>query len=140
MEWWARGPSKANPHLKRSRYLRLKDQQDWTPRQSIPFHELKQLNLKTHHAFRIKEARRAIFHTAPPAVERLRHSSAHRHPRAVARREKPPRLRSVQADHPATRSCAGRHHRAHRKGLGSLRVPRDRGATRSGLSGLRGRS
>jgi len=56
---------KTNPHLKRSRYLWLKDQQDWTSRQSIQFHELKQLNLKTHRAFQIKEALREIFHTAP---------------------------------------------------------------------------
>ena len=55
---------KANPHLKRSRYLWLKDKQDWTHGQIQQFADLKQLNLKTHRAFQIKETLREIFRTA----------------------------------------------------------------------------
>ena len=56
---------KTNPQLKRSRYLWLKDRQAWTARQIRQYVDLKRLNLKTHRAFRIKEALRAIFHHAP---------------------------------------------------------------------------
>lgn len=60
---------KANPHLKRSRYLWLKDKHDWTNRQIRQFAELKQLNLKTHRAFQIKETLREIFRTAADRQE-----------------------------------------------------------------------
>lgn len=53
-----------NPSLKRSRYIWLKDKQDWTPGQIRQYVDLKQLNLKTHRAFRIKEALREIFRNA----------------------------------------------------------------------------
>jgi transposase len=43
----------------------LKDTQEWTNHQILQFDDLKRLNLKTHRAFRIKEALREIFHTAP---------------------------------------------------------------------------
>jgi transposase len=56
---------KDNPSLKRSRYLWLKDSQEWTNHQILQFDDLKRRNLKTHRAFRIKEALREIFHTAP---------------------------------------------------------------------------
>ncbi len=56
---------KDNPSLKRSRYLWLKDTQEWTNHQILQFDDLKRRNLKTHRAFRIKEALREIFHTAP---------------------------------------------------------------------------
>ncbi|NCA91485.1 MAG: ISL3 family transposase, partial [Gammaproteobacteria bacterium] len=56
---------KTNPQLKRSRYLWLKDRQAWTARQIRQYVDLKRLNLKTHRAFQIKEALRAIFHQAP---------------------------------------------------------------------------
>lgn len=56
---------KSTPSLKRSRYLWLKDKRDWTPRQILQYTDLKRLNLKTHRAFRIKEALREIFRSAP---------------------------------------------------------------------------
>jgi transposase len=56
---------RTNPQLKRSRYLWLKDRQDWTARQIRQYVDLKRLNLKTHRAFQIKEALRDIFHHAP---------------------------------------------------------------------------
>ena len=56
---------KDHPCLKRTRYIWLKDKRDWSNHQTIEFHDLKRLNLKTHRAFRIKEALREIFHTAP---------------------------------------------------------------------------
>jgi len=55
---------KSNPALKRSRYLWLKDKHAWSDRQILQFDDLKRLNLKTHRAFQIKEALRAIFRTA----------------------------------------------------------------------------
>ena len=60
-----RQEAKSTPSLKRSRYLWLKDTHDWTPRQIAQYTDLKRLNLKTHRAFRIKEALREIFRTAP---------------------------------------------------------------------------
>jgi transposase len=60
-----RQEAKSTPSLKRSRYLWLKDTQDWTRRQIAQYTDLKRLNLKTHRAFRIKEALREIFRTAP---------------------------------------------------------------------------
>jgi transposase len=56
---------KDHPSLKRTRYIWLKDKHDWSTRQILQFDELRRLNLKTHRAFRIKEALREIFHTAP---------------------------------------------------------------------------
>ena len=55
---------KSTPSLKRSRYIWLKDKQAWTPRQHAQFADLRNLNLKTHRAFRIKESLREIFHSA----------------------------------------------------------------------------
>ncbi len=60
-----RQETKTNPQLKRSRYLWLKDRQDWTERQNRQDLDLKRLNRKTHRAFRIKEALHDIFHHAP---------------------------------------------------------------------------
>jgi transposase len=56
---------KSTPSLKRSRYLWLKDKRDWTRRQILHYTDLKRLNLKTHRAFRIKEALREIYRSAP---------------------------------------------------------------------------
>jgi transposase len=55
---------KRNPLLKRSRYLWLKDKHAWSQRQILQFDDLRRLNLKTHRAFQLKEALRAIFHSA----------------------------------------------------------------------------
>jgi transposase len=60
-----RQEAKSTPSLKRSRYLWLKDTRDWTPRQILHYTDLKRLNLKTHRAFRIKEALREIYRSAP---------------------------------------------------------------------------
>jgi transposase len=60
-----RQEAKSTPSLKRSRYLWLKDKHDWSRRQILQYTDLKRLNLKTHRAFRIKEALREIFRTAP---------------------------------------------------------------------------
>jgi len=68
-----RQEAKATPSLKRSRYLWLKDKRDWTRRQILHYTDLKRLNLKTHRAFRIKEALREIYRSAPdrPSAEAL---------------------------------------------------------------------
>ena len=55
---------KSTPSLKRSRYIWLKDKHAWSPRQHAQFADLRNLNLKTHRAFRIKESLREIFHSA----------------------------------------------------------------------------
>jgi transposase len=60
-----RQEAKSTPSLKRSRYLWLKDKHDWSRRQILQYTDLKRLNLKTHRAFRIKEALREIFRCAP---------------------------------------------------------------------------
>ncbi len=60
-----RQEAKSTPSLKRTRYLWLKDKHDWTRRQILQYTDLKRLNLKTHRAFRIKEALREIYRTAP---------------------------------------------------------------------------
>lgn len=60
-----RQEAKSTPSLRRTRYLWLKDTHDWTPRQIRQHTDLKRLNLKTYRAFRIKEALRTIFRTAP---------------------------------------------------------------------------
>ena len=64
-----RQEARSTPSLKRSRYLWLKDKQDWTSRQIIQYTDLTRLNLKTHRAFRIKEALREIFHRAANRAE-----------------------------------------------------------------------
>ena len=56
---------KASPSLKRSPYLWLKDKRDWTRRPSLQDTDLQRLNLNTHRAFRIKEALREIYRSAP---------------------------------------------------------------------------
>jgi transposase len=60
---------KQAPLLKRSRYLWLKDKQDWSRKQILQYTDLKRLNLKTHRAFRIKESLRDIFRSAANAEE-----------------------------------------------------------------------
>jgi transposase len=60
-----RQEAKSTPGLKRSRYLWLKDKQDWSARQILQYTDLKRLHLKTHRAFQIKEALREIFRSAP---------------------------------------------------------------------------
>ena len=60
---------KAVPQLKRSRYIWLKDQHDWSRKQLVQFVDLRDLNLKTHRAFRIKESLREIFRTAETATD-----------------------------------------------------------------------
>ena len=47
----------------------MKDKRAWTGPQIAQFADLKQLNLKTHRAFRIKESLREIFHSAPSREE-----------------------------------------------------------------------
>jgi transposase len=59
-----RAEVKSTPVLKRSRYLWLKDQQDWSRRQLRQYVDLRRLNLKTHRAYRIKESLREIFRLA----------------------------------------------------------------------------
>jgi transposase len=67
---------RSTPSLKRTRYLWLKDHGAWSRTQLRSFLDLKQRNLKTHRAFRIKEALREIFRsadsreTAEPLLER----------------------------------------------------------------------
>lgn len=55
---------KHNPLLKRSRYVWLKDARKWTRAQLFAFHDLSRRGLKTHRAFRLKEALRDIFASA----------------------------------------------------------------------------
>jgi transposase len=55
---------KGVPQLRRTRYLWLKDKHARSCRQIARFADLKALNLKTHRAYRIKEALRDIFRTA----------------------------------------------------------------------------
>jgi transposase len=64
-----RQEAKSTPSLKRSRYIWLKDKRAWTRPQIAQFADLKQLNLKTHRAFRIKESLREIFHSATSREE-----------------------------------------------------------------------
>ena len=59
-----RQEAKSTPELKRTRYRWLKDKHPGTGRQSVQFADLRQLNLQTHRACQIKEARRAICRTA----------------------------------------------------------------------------
>jgi len=47
----------------------LKDAHEWSRKQLIQFVDLRDLNLKTHRAFRIKESLREIFRTAENATE-----------------------------------------------------------------------
>jgi transposase len=60
---------KAVPELKRSRYIWLKDQHDWSRKQLVQFVDLRDLNLKTYRAFRIKESLREIFRTAKTTTD-----------------------------------------------------------------------
>ena len=64
-----RQEAKSTPSLTRSRYLWLKDKHAWSGRQIAQSADLKSLHLKTHRAFRIKEALREIFRTARNAEE-----------------------------------------------------------------------
>jgi transposase len=64
-----RREAKEKPQLKRSRYLWLKDKHDWSGKQILQYIDLERLNLKTHRAFRIKEALREIFHCVHSAEE-----------------------------------------------------------------------
>lgn len=56
------------PELQRTRYRWLKDKHTGTGRQSVPCADLRQLNLQTHRACHIKEARRAICRIARSAA------------------------------------------------------------------------
>ena len=64
-----RAEVRERPELKRSRYLWLKDKQAWNPSQIRQFHDLSRRGLKTHRAYRIKEALREIFATATNPAE-----------------------------------------------------------------------
>lgn len=64
-----RQEAKSTPSLKRRRYRWLKDKQDGSIRQISHYTDLKRLNLKTHRAFRIKEALRERFHRAANRAE-----------------------------------------------------------------------
>lgn len=64
-----RAEVRSTPVLKRSRYLWLKDQQDWSRRQLRQYVDLRRLNLKTHRAYRIKESLREIFRLADTREE-----------------------------------------------------------------------
>lgn len=58
----------STPELQRTRYRWLKDKHTGTGRQSVPCADLRQLNLQTHRACQIKEARRAICRIARSAA------------------------------------------------------------------------
>jgi transposase len=60
---------KSTPSLRRSRYIWLKNKGAWSHHQIRQFHDLKHLNLKTHRAYRIKEALREIFRSAETAAD-----------------------------------------------------------------------
>jgi transposase len=60
---------KSIPLLKHSRYLWLKDKQDWSQRQLLHYTDLRRLNLKTHRAYRLKESLREIFRLATTREE-----------------------------------------------------------------------
>ncbi|AGA90215.1 transposase family protein [Thioflavicoccus mobilis 8321] len=60
---------KANPLLKHSRDLWLKDQRQWSPKPLRQYLDLRPLNLKTHRAFRIKESLREIYRIARSRAE-----------------------------------------------------------------------
>lgn len=64
-----RAEVKTEPALKRTRYLWLKGKQQWTSRDGAQLYDLKKLNRKTHRAWRIKEALREIFRSAPAREE-----------------------------------------------------------------------
>lgn len=60
-----REAAKSTPTRKRSRYLWRTNTPDHPPRDVIQYAALERLNLKTHRAFRIEEALREIYRTAP---------------------------------------------------------------------------
>jgi len=69
-----RAEVRAEPALKHSRWMWLKDKHSWTKRQITQHHELSRMHLKTGRAFRMKEALRDIFtmaNTRSAAEEQL---------------------------------------------------------------------
>jgi len=59
---------KRAPERRYPRYIWLKDKPTWSNRQIAQFADLKSRNLKTHHAFRIQETLREIFHSTQSTV------------------------------------------------------------------------
>lgn len=64
-----RAEVRAEPALKHSRWMWLKDKHSWTKRQIAQHHDLSRMHLKTGRAFRLKEALREIFATASTKTE-----------------------------------------------------------------------
>ena len=60
---------KRAPELRCTRYIQLEDKPAWSNRQRARFADLKDRNLKTHHAFRIQETLREIFHSTQSTVQ-----------------------------------------------------------------------
>ena len=59
---------KRAPERRCPRYIWIKDKPTWSNRQIAQFADLKSRNLKTHHAFRIQETLRKIFHSTQSTV------------------------------------------------------------------------
>jgi len=64
-----RAEVRAEPALKHSRWMWLKDKHSWTKRQIAQHHDLSRMHLKTGRAFRMKEALRDIFAAATTRAE-----------------------------------------------------------------------
>ena len=64
-----RAEVRAEPALKRSRWMWLKDKKKWTKKQIAQHHTLSRMQLKTGRAFRMKEALRDIFAAATTRAE-----------------------------------------------------------------------
>ena len=64
-----RAEARAEPALKRSRWMWLKDKKTWTKKQIAQHHTLSRMQLQTGRAFRLKEALREIFATASTKTE-----------------------------------------------------------------------
>ena len=64
LEELRRAEVRAEPAMKRSRWMWLKDKKKWTKKQIAQHHMLSRMQLKTGRAFRLKEALREIFATA----------------------------------------------------------------------------
>ena len=61
LEELRRAEVRAEPAMKRSRWMWLKDKKKWTKKQIAQHHTLSRMQLKTGRAFRLKEALREIF-------------------------------------------------------------------------------
>ena len=79
-----RAEVRAEPALKHSRWMWLKDKHSWTKRQIAQHHELSRMHLKTGRAFRMKETLRDIFATATTRAEAEEQLTAWAHRRAAA--------------------------------------------------------